>query len=84
MDIDRPSTMANMTAPIQQPPDILQTTGGSGAHKLMNYIQSNINGYDQSVLNDINPDIHYNNCVDTQCYNENSSNKVFKDSNEYH
>ena len=74
--------MANMTAPIQLPPDIVQTTGGSGAHKHMNYIQSNINGYDQSVLSDIDPDIHYNKCVDTQYYNENSFNKVFKDSNE--
>ena len=71
-----------MTAPIQLPPDIVQTTGGSGAHKHMNYIQSNINGYDQSVLSDIDPDIHYNNCVDAQYYNENSFNKVFKDSNE--
>ena len=42
--------MANMTGSIQLPPDIVQTTGGSGAHKHMNYKQSNINGYDQSVL----------------------------------
>ena len=35
-----------------------------------------------SVLSDIDPDIHYNNCVDTQYYNENSFNKVFQDGNE--
>ena len=47
VDIDLSSTMAKMTAPIQLPPDIVQTTGGSGTHKHMKYIQSNINGYDQ-------------------------------------
>ena len=74
--------MSNMTAPIQLLPDTVQTTWGSGVHKHTNYIQSNINGYNQSVLSDIDPDIHYNNCVDTQYYNENNFNKVFKDSNE--
>ena len=45
-------------------------------------IHSNINGYDRSILSDIDPDIHYNNCVDAQYYNENSFNKVFRNSNE--
>ena len=35
-------------------------------------IQSNINGYDQSILSDIDNDIHYDNSVDEQYYNENA------------
>ena len=33
-------------------------------------------------MSDIDPDIHYDNNVDAQHYNENSFNKVFKGSNE--
>ena len=74
--------MANMTTPIQPLP-IAQNGNGRGVNKVhTNYIQSNINGYDQSILSDIDPDIHYNNRVDAQYYNENSFNKVFKDCNE--
>ena len=75
--------MANMTTPIQPLP-IVQNGNSRGVNKMhTNYIQSNINGYDQSILSDIDPDIHYDNSVNAQYYNENSFNKVFnKDCNE--
>ena len=74
--------MANLTTPTQPLP-IVQNGNGRGVNKMhTTYIQSNINGYDQSILSDIDPDIHYDNSVDAQYYNENSFNKVFKDCNE--
>ena len=40
----------------------------------------NINEHDPSILSDIDPDIHNNNYSDSQYYNENSFNNVFKQS----
>ena len=86
MDINITSTMANMTPQPQSLPATVKTVGGSDFkfNKHASYIHSNINGYDRSILSDIDPDIHYNNCVDAQYYNENSFkfNKVFRNSNE--
>ena len=42
----------------------------------------NINKHDPSILSDVDPDIHYNSYTDLQYYNENSFNKVFKQSDE--
>ena len=41
-----------------------------------------MNGYDKSMLSDIDPEIHNNNCTDTSYYSENTFNNVFKQSNE--
>ena len=71
MDINTTRTMANMTPQPQSLPATVKTVGGSDFNKHASYIHSNINGYDQSKLSDIDPDIHYNNCVDAQYYNEN-------------
>ena len=57
---------------------MLATVHGSGAHKYMNYVQGNVNKYDQSILSDINPVIYYSNCVNVQYYNESNFNKIFK------
>ena len=71
--------MASMTTPLQLLPVTVQ---GNGANKHMNYVQGNVSGYDQSILSDIDPDIHYSNSVNAQYYNESNFSKVFKDGNE--
>ena len=82
MDIIATRTMANMTAQLQSLPATIQTVGDSDVNTHTSYIHSNINGYDQSKLSDIDPDIHHNNLADSQYYNENNFNNVFKQSNE--
>ena len=74
--------MANMKSLLQSLPATAKTVAGSDVNMHINYIQSNINGYDQSKLSEIDPDIHHNNLADSQYYNENNFNKVFKQSNE--
>ena len=73
MDIIATRTMANMTAQLQSLPATtsIQTVGDSDVNTHTSYIHSNINGYDQSKLSDIDPDIHHNNLADSQYYNEN-------------
>ena len=45
-------------------------------------IQRNLNDYDKSMLSDIDPDIHNNNCTYMSYYSKNTFNNVFKQSNE--
>ena len=82
MDINTAGTMATMTSLLQSLPATAKTVAGSDVNMHISYMHSNINGYDQSKLSEIDPNIHHNNLADSQYYNENNFNKVFKLSNE--
>ena len=82
MDTNNAGTMATMTSLLQSLPATAKTVAGSDVNMHISYIHSNINGYDQSKLSEIDPNIHHNNLADSQYYNENNFNTVFKQSNE--
>ena len=74
MDINTAGTMAIMTSLLQPLPATAKTVAGSDVNMHINYIQSNINGYDQSKLSEFDRDIHQNNLANSQCYNDNNFN----------
>ena len=82
MDISESKSMANMTSQLQSQIAITKTDNDSDVHYHANYMHANFNEYDHSILSDIDPDIHHNNCGNSKYYNEHSFNNVFKKSNE--
>ena len=82
MDIPESKSMANMTSQLQSHIAITKTDNDSDVHNHANYMHANFNEYDHSILSDIDPDIHHNNCGNSKYYNEYSFNNVFKKSNE--
>ena len=77
MDIPESKSMANMTSQLQSLLAITKTDNDSEFHN-----HANFNEYDNSILSDIDPDIHHNNCGNSKYYNEYSFNIEFKKSYE--
>ena len=71
-----------MTSQLQSLLAITKTDNDSEFHNHANYMHANFNEYDNSILSDIDPDIHHNNCGNSKYYNEYSFNNEFKKSYE--
>ena len=78
MDIPESKSMANMTSQLQSQIAITKTDNDSDVHNHANYMHANFNEYDHSILSDIDPEFHHNNCGNSKYYNEYSFNNVFK------
>ena len=80
MDVFSINSMANMATQFHFLPATIKNIDRSSVNNHDMHV--NINEHDPSILSDVDPDIHYNSYTDSQYYNENSFNNVFKQSDE--